>query len=95
MFGDKLKHLIKKKDTEENNDADANEVTDVKPKGRYSAGNDKKKIDNLVFFIVLLIITIVVINLIWNDKSSDNNAEDKTSNTVTDKKIGLYRICRD
>ena len=27
-------------------------------------GNDKKKIENLVFFVVLLIITIVIINII-------------------------------
>ena len=29
-------------------------------------GDNKKKIENLVFFIVLLIITIVIINIIWN-----------------------------
>lgn len=33
-------------------------------------GNNKKKIENFVFFIVVLIITIVAINLIWNDKKS-------------------------
>lgn len=29
-------------------------------------GNDKKKIENIVFFIIILIITIVAINFIWN-----------------------------
>ena len=29
-------------------------------------GNDKKKIENLVFFVIILIITIVIINIIWN-----------------------------
>ena len=29
-------------------------------------GNDKSKIENLVFFVIILIITIVVINIIWN-----------------------------
>ena len=82
MFGDKLKHLIKNKDTENDN-----ETIEEKSKGRYSAGNNKKKIDNLVFFIVLLIITIVIINLIWNGKNPNNNDYDKTSNTTTDKKL--------
>lgn len=41
--------------------------------------NNKKRIENLVFFIVILIITIVAINIVWNgDKNS--NRED-TQNT--------------
>lgn len=32
------------------------------------SGNDKRKIENLVFFVVILIITVVAINLIWNGK---------------------------
>lgn len=41
----------------------------------------KKKIENLVVFIIILIITIVAINFIWNDnknqasKSEENNAK--------------------
>lgn len=46
-------------------------------------GNDKKKIENLVFFIVLLIITIVVINVIWNG----NKITNKEDNTVASKKL--------
>ena len=38
-------------------------------------GNDKKKIENLVFFVVILIITIVIINIIWNDKGKNNSKE--------------------
>lgn len=35
-------------------------------------GNNKKKIENLVFFVIILIITIVIINYVWNgDKKSD------------------------
>lgn len=37
--------------------------------------NNKKKIENLVFFLVLLIITIIAINVIWSG--------DKNKNTVT------------
>ena len=33
-------------------------------------GNNKKKIENFVFFIVVLIITIFAINLIWNGKKT-------------------------
>ena len=38
-------------------------------------GNDKKKIENLVVFVVILIITIILINTIWN---SDKKSEGKT-----------------
>ena len=41
-------------------------------KDNESEGNNKKKIENLVFLIVILIITIVVINYIWNGKSNSN-----------------------
>ncbi len=39
--------------------------------------NNKKKIENLVFFVIVLIITIVGINIIWNGdkKSSDEDIE--------------------
>ena len=33
-------------------------------------GNNKKKIENFVFFLVVLIITIFAINLIWNGKKT-------------------------
>lgn len=46
-------------------------------------GNDKKKIENLVFFVVLLIITIVIINIIWNGKENTNSKKP----TDTSKKL--------
>lgn len=37
-------------------------------------GNNKKKIENMVFLVIILIITIVIINYIWNgSKSSSKN----------------------
>ena len=33
---------------------------------------DKKKLENLVVFIILLIITIIIINFIWNDSKQEN-----------------------
>lgn len=35
-------------------------------------GNNKKKIENLVFLVIILIITIVIINYIWNGDKSSN-----------------------
>lgn len=35
-------------------------------------GNNKRKIENLVFLVIILIITVVIINYVWSgDKSSD------------------------
>ncbi len=43
-------------------------------------GNDKKKIESLVFLVVLLIITVVAINIIWNE-----NKEKTTKQEINDK----------
>lgn len=42
-----------------------------------SEGNNKKLIENLVFFVILLIITIVGINYIWFGKSKVKSKEDE------------------
>lgn len=42
-----------------------------KSKGE-NQGNNKKKIENLVFLVIILIITIVIINYIWNEHKSSN-----------------------
>ena len=49
-------------------------------------GNSKKKIENLVFLLIILIITILAINYIWNDKDkskkvSSNNDKQINQNT--------------
>lgn len=51
----------------------------AKNKNEEGDGNDKRKIENLVFFVVLLIITIVIINLIWNGNKQVNKQENTTS----------------
>ena len=38
-------------------------------------GNDKCKIENLVFLIIVLIITIFIINMIWNGNEQANKQE--------------------
>ncbi len=48
-------------------------------KQKIGEGNDKKKIENLVFFVIVLIITIVIINVIWNDNKTTTKTEKNTS----------------
>ena len=48
----------------------------IKLKDNEDTGNNKKKIENLVFLIIILIVTVVAINYIWNgNKKSDNTNE--------------------
>ena len=46
-------------------------------------GNNKKKIENLSFFLIILVVTVIAINVIWKDKSS----EKKEDNSDTSKKL--------
>ena len=62
MFGDKLKNSLK----------------EIIPKNENKEGNDKKKIENLVFFVIILIITIMVINIIWNGKKETTKQENNS-----------------
>lgn len=55
----------------------------AKNKNEEGEGNDKRKIENLVFFVVLLIITIVIINLIWNG----NKQVTKQENSISSKQL--------
>lgn len=47
--------------------------------GEEMEGNDKKKIENLVFFVMILIITIVIMNVIWNGNKQGNKQETTNS----------------
>lgn len=46
-------------------------------------GDNKKKIENLVFLVIILIITIVIINYVWNGNKSSN----KTLTNTAGKKL--------
>lgn len=46
-------------------------------------GNNKKKIENLVFLVITLIITIVIINYVWNGNKNSN----KTITNSTGKQL--------
>ena len=50
-------------------------------------GNNKKKIENLVFFVIILIITIVIINYIWNG----NKTSDKTITNSAGKQLATVQ----
>ena len=44
--------------------------------------NNKKKVENLVVFLILLIITIIAINIIWN---GDKNVKEQNNNDTSKK----------
>ena len=44
-------------------------------------GNNKKKIENLVFLVLILIITVVAINAIWNGNSKKNKQDENSQNS--------------
>lgn len=46
---------------------------------KESTGNSKRKIENLVVFIIILIITIIAINSIWNGKKTSKVEENESS----------------
>lgn len=50
-------------------------------------GNSKKKIENLVVFVIILIITIIVINMILKEDNSTENTQMNNTKTLakTDK----------
>lgn len=59
-------------------------------KSGEAEGNDKKKIENLVFFVIVLIITIVIINIIWNGNNQESKQEtDTTKKLATSEEINL------
>ncbi len=64
-----------------------------KKEGEEVVGNDKKKIENLVFFVILLIVTIVIINFIWNGNEEANNKEtvNDTSKQLATSKYGAEK----
>lgn len=73
MFGDKLKKVFSKNESENNINEGTNVIKEII--NGDGTGNDKRKIENLVFFVVILIITIVIINFIWNENEETNNKE--------------------
>lgn len=46
---------------------------------KESNGDSKRKIENLVVFIIILIVTIIAINSIWNGKKTSKTHENESS----------------
>ena len=42
-------------------------------------GNQKKKIENLIIFVIILIITIIAINSIWNGKNNKSTTKEENN----------------
>ena len=53
----------------------------IKTEEEKQEGNNKKKIENLVFLVVILIITVVAINAIWNGNSKKNKQDENSQNS--------------
>lgn len=52
--------------------------------------NDKKKIENLVVFLVILIVTILAINMIWKDGNKQQNVtENKNTKLAEDENLDI------
>ena len=43
-------------------------------------GNNKRKIENLVFLVIILIITVVIINYVWSGDKSSNKKVTNSNN---------------
>ena len=63
-------------------------LTKIKEKMQTADGNSKRKIENVVVFIIILMITIIVINQIWNPKKGNNS----TNQNVTDNGKTLAQV---
>ena len=46
---------------------------------RKDNGNNKRKIENLIVFLIILVITVISINIIWNKNENNRNDEDVSS----------------
>lgn len=46
---------------------------------KESEGNNKRKIENLLVFLVLLIITVIAINTIWGEQNEETKKKDNNS----------------
>lgn len=55
-------------------------------------GNSKKKVENLIFLLVILIVTILAINYIWSDQQKDKEGNTKdtqqTVNPIEHEEVG-------
>lgn len=56
-------------------------------------GNNKRKIENLVVFIIILIITVIFINTIWNgDKKEKENINNNTDKVLAQVEVANENV---
>ncbi len=53
--------------------------------------NNKKKVENLIVFLIILVITILAINAIWKEDKSKTNTKENT-NTISNKQLAQEEI---
>ena len=56
---------------------------------RNEDGDNKKKIENLVVFIIVLIVTIVLINYIWNGDKKTKSDSNSNTKVLSEEKIEI------
>lgn len=50
-------------------------------------GNNKKKVENLIFLLVILVITVLAMNYIWKDEGKKQESAATTSNTKKEENV--------
>ena len=65
------------------------QMNKIKTLIKKSKGNDKKKIESLIFFLIVLIITIIAINFILNDVDKDKVKSTPSTQLVNKENIVL------
>lgn len=59
----------------------------IKTDNEKSGGNNKKKIENLIFLLIVLVITIFVMNYILNEDSSKSSIDDTNQTNSSNKEL--------
>lgn len=55
--------------------------------------NNKRKIENLVVFVIILIVTIIIINTVWNsDKKKQGNLQNTTDKILAQKEVQQTQV---
>lgn len=54
-------------------------------------GSNKKKIENLSFFLIILVITVIAINFIWKDESTEDTEKDSSKKLASNSEEITYK----
>lgn len=56
-----------------------------------SDGSNKKKIENLSFFLIILVVTVIAINFIWKDESTEDANNDTSKKLASNSEEITYK----